>query len=135
VGFIRSRIEKKARETTEEAVKRAEGSDNPIERTLGPDGVAQVQEMMSSLEKFGVHLDAESALGLSPASAAAVAGPGAPTPGSAAPQAPTPAAPATPAPSSPGDPIGEIERLAGLHASGALTDDEFAAAKKSVVDG
>jgi Short C-terminal domain len=27
------------------------------------------------------------------------------------------------------DPAGEVERLAQLHASGALTDDEFAAAK------
>jgi hypothetical protein len=32
-------------------------------------------------------------------------------------------------PAAPTDAAGELERLAQLHASGALTDDEFAAAK------
>lgn len=36
---------------------------------------------------------------------------------------------ATPA----GDPISELERLAALHAQGALTDSEFAAAKRNVL--
>jgi len=40
-----------------------------------------------------------------------------------APPAPPPPAPAQP------DPTADIERLAQLHASGALTDEEFAAAK------
>jgi hypothetical protein len=33
----------------------------------------------------------------------------------------------------PADPADEIEHLAQLHASGALTDDEFAAAKAKVL--
>ncbi len=43
----------------------------------------------------------------------------------AATQGPPPAPPSTP----PTDAAGEVERLAQLHASGALTDDEFTAAK------
>jgi hypothetical protein len=42
--------------------------------------------------------------------------------------APPPAQPAQPAPP-PADPTDQIEHLAQLHASGALTDEEFAAAK------
>ena len=45
--------------------------------------------------------------------------------------APPPAPPA-PAPSV-ADPTAEIERLASLHESGALTDDEFAAAKQKTL--
>jgi Short C-terminal domain len=41
-------------------------------------------------------------------------------------------APPPPAPSA-GDAAGELERLASLHQSGALTDDEFAAAKQKVL--
>lgn len=37
--------------------------------------------------------------------------------------------PPTPPSSAPTDTAGEVERLAQLHASGALTDEEFAAAK------
>jgi hypothetical protein len=44
----------------------------------------------------------------------------------APPPAPT-AAPPTPAPAA--DPTSELERLAQLHASGSLTDEEFTAAK------
>ena len=44
----------------------------------------------------------------------------------AAAEAPAAAAPAL-------DPAAEIERLAALHSSGALTDDEFAAAKAKVL--
>ncbi len=47
-------------------------------------------------------------------------------------QAPPPPAPPPPAPSA-SDPTSEIERLASLHDSGALTDDEFAAAKANVL--
>ena len=50
--------------------------------------------------------------------------------------APPPAPPA-PAPAAPGpaadDAASEIERLASLHDSGALTDDEFAAAKAKIL--
>ncbi len=46
--------------------------------------------------------------------------------------APAPApAPAAPAPA--GDTTAELERLAQLHQSGALTDDEFAAAKSKLL--
>jgi hypothetical protein len=48
--------------------------------------------------------------------------------GQAAP-APAPAPAAAPA----GDATTELERLAQLHQSGALTDDEFAAAKSNVL--
>jgi hypothetical protein len=48
--------------------------------------------------------------------------------GQAAP-APAPAPAAAPA----GDATAELERLAQLHQSGALTDDEFAAAKSNVL--
>ena len=54
----------------------------------------------------------------------------------AATQAPPqqPAAPApAPAAAPPGDTTGELERLAQLHQSGALTDDEFAAAKSKLL--
>ena len=47
-------------------------------------------------------------------------------------QAPPPAEPAQPAPP-PADPADEIEHLAQLHTSGALTDEEFAAAKAKVL--
>jgi hypothetical protein len=52
----------------------------------------------------------------------------------AATQAPPPAyaAPA-PAPAPEADTIAELERLARLHESGALSDDEFAAAKARVL--
>ena len=40
-----------------------------------------------------------------------------------------PPAPPPPAPTSGDDEADEIQRLADLHASGALTDEEFAAAK------
>jgi hypothetical protein len=43
---------------------------------------------------------------------------------------PPPAAPAAPAA---GDPMAEIQKLAQLHAAGALTDEEFAAAKAKIL--
>ena len=46
--------------------------------------------------------------------------------------APPPAEPAQYAPP-PADPAQEIEHLAQLHASGAMTDEEFAAAKAKVL--
>ena len=50
----------------------------------------------------------------------------------AAQQAPPPAEPAQYAPP-PADPAAEIEHLAQLHASGAITDEEFATAKANVL--
>lgn len=48
----------------------------------------------------------------------------------AAPPPPPPPAPAAPAAAAPVDPtVEKISQLAQLHASGALTDEEFAAAK------
>jgi hypothetical protein len=47
----------------------------------------------------------------------------------AAPQ-PAPAAPAAPVEA---DPMAEIQKLAQLHAAGALTDEEFAAAKAKIL--
>jgi len=49
-----------------------------------------------------------------------------------APQYQEPAAPVAPAPPPP-DPYDQIEHLAQLHASGALTDEEFAAEKAKVL--
>jgi Short C-terminal domain len=46
--------------------------------------------------------------------------------------APPPAAPA-PAPAAPADSTAELERLAKLHESGALNDEEFAAAKSRIL--
>ena len=46
--------------------------------------------------------------------------------------APPPAAPPPPAASA-DDAASELERLAALHQSGALSDDEFAAAKQKVL--
>jgi hypothetical protein len=43
------------------------------------------------------------------------------------PPAPPPAAPSA------GDAAGELERLASLHESGALSDEEFAAAKQKIL--
>jgi uncharacterized membrane protein YebE (DUF533 family) len=51
----------------------------------------------------------------------------------AATQAPPPAPAAAPAPAATGDTTAELERLASLHQSGALTDDEFAAAKAKLL--
>ena len=45
---------------------------------------------------------------------------------------PAPPAPPPPAPSV-ADATGELERLASLHQSGALSDDEFAAAKQQIL--
>ena len=50
----------------------------------------------------------------------------------APPQAAPPPAPAAPAPA-PADSTAELERLAKLHESGALTDEEFAAAKSKLL--
>jgi hypothetical protein len=47
---------------------------------------------------------------------------------------PPPPAPPAPAPSSP-DTTSELERLASLHDSGALSDEEFASAKQNVLGG
>ena len=44
-----------------------------------------------------------------------------------------PPAPPPPAPTSGDSGIDELQQLADLHASGALTDDEFAAAKAKVI--
>ena len=49
----------------------------------------------------------------------------------APPPAPPPPAPADPAPAA--DAASEIERLAALHDSGALTDDEFTSAKAQIL--
>jgi hypothetical protein len=54
----------------------------------------------------------------------------------AATQAPTPVAPvaaAAPAPAPAPDTTAELQSLAQLHQSGALTDDEFAAAKAKLL--
>jgi hypothetical protein len=48
-------------------------------------------------------------------------------------QAAPPAAAPAPAAAPSGDATAELERLAGLHQSGALTDEEFAAAKAKVL--
>ena len=45
---------------------------------------------------------------------------------------PPPPAPPAPAPAA-DDAASELERLAALHTSGALSDDEFAAAKQKVI--
>ncbi len=45
---------------------------------------------------------------------------------------PPPPAPPPPAPSA-GDAAGELERLASLHDSGVLSDEEFTAAKQKVL--
>ncbi len=45
---------------------------------------------------------------------------------------PPPPAPPPPAPNA-GDAAGELERLASLHQSGALSDEEFAVAKQKVL--
>jgi Short C-terminal domain len=49
--------------------------------------------------------------------------------------APPPPAPSAPAPAAAadGDPAASIEQLAALHNSGALTDEEFAAAKAKIL--
>ena len=44
---------------------------------------------------------------------------------------PAPPPPAAPAPAT--DDASELERLAAMHDSGALSDEEFAAAKKSIL--
>ena len=46
---------------------------------------------------------------------------------------PPPAPPPSAAPAPADDATSEIERLAALHDSGSLSDDEFAAAKKQIL--
>lgn len=54
----------------------------------------------------------------------------------AAPPAPAPAAPAAPAAAGGGDDVvGRLKELAGLRDAGALSDDEFAAAKAKLLGG
>jgi uncharacterized membrane protein YebE (DUF533 family) len=48
-------------------------------------------------------------------------------------QAPQAAPPPAPTPAAPADSTAELERLAKLHESGALTDEEFAAAKSKLL--
>jgi uncharacterized membrane protein YebE (DUF533 family) len=48
-------------------------------------------------------------------------------------QAQAPPAAAAPAPAAPADSTAELERLAKLHESGALNDEEFAAAKSKLL--
>ena len=48
-------------------------------------------------------------------------------------QAPPPAPAAAPAPAQPADSTAELERLAKLHESGALSDEEFSAAKSKLL--
>ncbi|WP_214322476.1 SHOCT domain-containing protein [Nonomuraea sediminis] len=50
-------------------------------------------------------------------------------------QPPPPQAYQQPPPQPPADPLAELERLARLHQSGALTDEEFAAMKSRVIGG
>src|SRR5689334_3756706 len=66
MGFFKKRIEKEMRERAEAGVARAEAGDDPVERTLGPGGEERVQGMMAGLERFGIHLDADDALGTAP---------------------------------------------------------------------
>ena len=47
--------------------------------------------------------------------------------------APPPAPPPAAAPAPAADDTSELERLVSMHDSGALTDEEFAAAKKSIL--
>jgi Short C-terminal domain len=56
--------------------------------------------------------------------------PTAPPPAAPAPAAPAPAAPA---PAAPSDTTAELERLAQLHQSGALSEEEFSAAKAKLL--
>jgi hypothetical protein len=47
---------------------------------------------------------------------------------------PAPAAPAAPAASAGGDLTAQLQSLANLHSSGVLTDEEYAAAKKKLLN-
>lgn len=49
------------------------------------------------------------------------------------PDHPAPATPAAPATPTGGDTMDQLERLASLHAGGALTDEEFSAAKARIL--
>ena len=49
--------------------------------------------------------------------------------------APPPAAPPPAMAADPNDPVAQIERLAGLHAAGQLTAEEFAAMKAKILAG
>ncbi len=70
----------------------------------------------------------QSATATSPAAAPAPA----PAP-AAAPAAPPAAAPAPAAPAGGNDPVAQLQQLAQLHQSGALSDEEFAQAKSRIL--
>jgi hypothetical protein len=58
---------------------------------------------------------------------------GAPAPAAAPPAAPPAAAPAPAAPAGGNDPVAQLQQLAQLHQSGALSDEEFAQAKSRIL--
>jgi hypothetical protein len=57
----------------------------------------------------------------------------APAPAAAPPAAPPAAAPAPAAPAGGNDPVAQLQQLAQLHQSGALSDEEFAQAKSRIL--
>ena len=63
--------------------------------------------------------------------AAAQQAPAAPAPAAPAPAAPAPAAPAASGISD--DALDQLQKLSALHSAGALTDEEFAAAKAKIL--
>jgi hypothetical protein len=94
---------------------------------LPPDKRARLEQFL------GVDLDGDGVVGPNPAASAPPAAPGSAAPGSAA---PGPDAAEAGGPTDEGaDRIGQLERLARLHADGALTDEEFAAEKRRVLGG
>jgi hypothetical protein len=58
---------------------------------------------------------------------------GAPAPAAGPPAAPPAAAPAPAAPAGGNDPVAQLQQLAQLHQSGALSDEEFAQAKSRIL--
>ena len=59
--------------------------------------------------------------------------PAAPAPAAAPPAAAPPAAPAPAAAAGGNDPVAQLQQLAQLHQSGALSDEEFAQAKSRIL--
>ena len=71
MGFFKKKvdqsIEQEMSRLTSGAVERASTGTDPMTRTLGSSGEQQVRQAMAAFEKFGIHLDADDALGTTPA--------------------------------------------------------------------
>lgn len=100
--------------------------------TIHVQGAATPEQAAQAIRQaemaLGMDLDGDGVVGGASTASGAAAMAGGPVPGS-------PMAPPTPPGGPAGDVVSQLERLAALHRSGALTDQEFAAQKARLLGG